>query len=126
MILAILIAWTAILLALVKILGPILAQFLGAQVAAFAAKNPGWAAGATRGLELAKDVALAVIEDTSHAKAPEHATDDERNAFLRELAVKEMAARLATRGIAYGENDMRRDLEDALTAFKRGVRSKGL
>jgi hypothetical protein len=110
MILFILVSWTVIVLALVKVLGPILAKFIGAQIAAFAEKNPKWAAGATRGLEIAKDIALAVVEDTSHAKAPEHATDDERNAFLRELAVREMAARLAVRGITYGENDMRRDL----------------
>lgn len=120
------IAWTSFLLLLARLLLPYLAKMIGAQVAAFAEKNPSWARRAEQGLVIAKDMALKVVEDVGSIPIPESTTDAQRNEILRETALQWFDKRLTARNIAYGENDMRRDLEDALTAFKRGIRSQGL
>lgn len=120
------IGWAGLALLLAKLLLPYLAKLIGAQIASFAEKNPKWAKSAGQGLVIAKDMALKVIEDVGGLAIPPSATDAQRNEILRETALQWFEKRLTARGIAYGENDMRRDLEDALTAFKRGLRSQGL
>jgi hypothetical protein len=118
------IGWLSLLLFALKLLGPILGQMLQAKFQQFEQKNPGWAG--SEGVKLLHDIGLSVVEIVGLLPMPDGVTDPEWDEMRIRSAVADLAGRAAARGIATTTQMLRRAVEDALTSFKQGQRSKGL
>lgn len=118
--------WLSIVALLLRLFGPIIAEFIGAQIAAFEEKNPKWANRGDEGLAIVKDIGLAVVEEVRGYKFPDNFTDEQRNNALFNEAVSLLAAQASKRDLNVGMNDVRRTIEEAVTAFKQGKRSRRL
>lgn len=121
-----LVAWLSILWLVVKLLGPVIADFLSAQLSEFEKKNPRYKGSVEQGLALLKDLGLRVVADVSGFKFPENMSEAQRDDTMRAEGERQLAALAARYGLNVGTNDVRRTIEEAVTAFKQGMRSRGL
>lgn len=116
----------SILWAIIQKLGPVLADFLAAKLAEFAKKNPKYADYPEKGLTILSDLGLSVVAITSEFKFPDNVMAEARNVALREEGIRLLTQKANERGLVVGENDVRRTIEEAVTAFKNGKRARGL
>lgn len=118
--------WISFILLLLKLLGPVIGPMLKAQLDQFAEKNPSWGGTAKEGLEVMLDLGLEAVADVALLQRPDGLTDEQWDDRRFKTGIARLAALAVGKGIEMSTQMLRRTVENALTAWQRGERPKGL